>query len=144
MGKRINVRAKGHTFERFVAGCMRAVGYTKAHRQLEFQINNAHGIDIAETGRYKIQCKKTAKYVPMNTINEVKGKGDDIAVLIAAGDGEPPLVTMFLADWLELVGNNIADTNTLPIDSVLVIREVKEGKYSSKAETKADKEEGAA
>lgn len=133
--KRINVRAKGHTFERFVASCMRAVGYTKAHRQLEFQINNAHGIDIAETGRYKIQCKKTKTYVPMNTIEEVKGKDGDVAVLIAAGDTEPPLVTMYLADWLELVSNNIHDHNTFMCGGktgLSLINEVKKGLHSSK------------
>jgi desulfoferrodoxin (superoxide reductase-like protein) len=105
----INVRQKGHSFERFVARLMQYVGYLKAHRQLEFQINNALGIDIAEAGRYKIQCKKTKKYVPLNTINEVKAKGDDIPVLIAAGDNEPPLVVMHLADWLELVSGNAFD-----------------------------------
>lgn len=106
---KINVRQKGHSFERFVARLMQYVGYTKAHRQLEFQINNALGIDIAETGRFKIQCKKTKKYVPLNTINEVKAKANDIPVLIAAGDGEPPLVVMHLADWLELVSGNAFD-----------------------------------
>lgn len=104
---RINVRQKGHSFERYVARLMQFIGYEKAHRQLEFQINNAHGIDIAETGLYKIQCKKTKKYVPMSTINEVKVMSpNDIPVLIAAGDSEPPLVTMFLEDWLELVSSS--------------------------------------
>lgn len=105
----INVRAKGHSFERYIARLMQYVGYAQAQRQLEYQINQAQGIDLAGTGRYKIQCKKTKKYVPLNTINEVKAKGDDIPVLIAAGDGEPPLVTMRLEDWLELVSGNAFD-----------------------------------
>jgi len=126
MSKRINVRAKGFAFERYIAAAMRMIGYTKAHRQLEFQINNALGIDIAETGRYKIQCKKTKKYVPMNTINEVKYKGDEIPVLIAAGDGEPPLVTMRLEDWLELVSKNFLDVNTTVMDRVDVIEGLKD------------------
>jgi hypothetical protein len=120
--KRINVRAKGYGFERFIAAAMRMVGYTKAHRQLEFQINNALGIDIAETGRYKIQCKKTKKYVPMNTINEVKFKGDEMPVLIAAGDGEPPLVTMRLEDWLYIVSFNLDDLNTSVMTKAEVIK----------------------
>ena len=111
---KINVRQKGFAFERYIAACMRLIGYTKAHRQLEFQINNALGIDLAETGRYKIQCKKTKKYVPMNTINEVQAKGDDIPVLIAAGDGEPPLVTMRLEHWLALVGSDLHNETTKP------------------------------
>lgn len=128
--KRIDVRQKGHSFERFIANLMKAIGYTKAHRQLEFQINNALGIDIAETGRYKIQCKKTKKYVPMSTINEVKTKGDDIAVLIAAGDNEPPLVTMFLNDWLYLVGANVFDLQAKSVNSdriEILIKKVKAG-----------------
>ena len=108
----INVRAKGHTFERYIGACMRLIGYSKAHRQLEFQINNAKGIDLAETGHYKIQCKKTKKYVPMNTINEVKYEPGETPILIAAGDGEPPLVTMHLADWLYLVGADINNEET--------------------------------
>ncbi len=117
MKKRINVRAKGHTFERYIAAAMRMIGYDKAHRQLEFQINNALGIDIAGTGRYKIQCKKTKKYVPMSTINEVKFKDDEIPVLIAAADGLRPLVTMHFEDWLSLVSGNVQDIYTSTHDN---------------------------
>jgi hypothetical protein len=109
----INVRRKGLAFERYIAAAMRMIGYSKAHRQLEFQINNALGIDLAETGRYKIQCKKTKRYVPMNTINEVKAKPNEIPVLIAAGDGEPPLVTMHLSHWLHLVSNDLYNNDTI-------------------------------
>ena len=136
MKKRINVRAKGHTWERYIANLFKAIGYSKAHRQLEFQINNALGIDIAETGRYKIQCKKTAKYVPMNTINEVKHKGDEIPILIAAGNSEPPLVTMHLHDFLELVSNNISDQNVLVrnrSEVLEIIKRVKAGGANERA-----------
>lgn len=136
MSKRINVRQKGHAFERYIANLFKAIGYSKAHRQLEFQINNALGIDIAETGRYKIQCKKTAKYVPMNTINEVKHKGDEIPVLIAAGDNEPPLVTMHLHDFLELVSCNTLDPYPLvrtKAEVEALIKRVKAGGTSERA-----------
>lgn len=121
-------RRKGHSFERYIARLMRGIGYEKAGRQLEYQANNANGIDLADTGRYKIQLKKTKKYVPMTAIEEVRGKNDDIAVLIAAGDSQPPLVVMYLPDWLELVSNNMTDMNTKPMSSDSVqklIREVK-------------------
>lgn len=108
---KINVRQKGHAFERFIAKVFRDLGYDKAHRQLEFQINNAHGIDLAETGRYAIQCKKTKKYVPMNTIQEVKCSDDQVPVLIAAGDNQEPLVTIPLWAFMELELLRLGDIN---------------------------------
>jgi len=88
-------RTKGYSFERYVAQVMRLAGFKDAKRQLEYQIDTAQGIDLEHTGPFKIQCKKTKKYVSMNTIKEVKLKGpDDIPVLIAAGDGQEPLVTI--------------------------------------------------
>lgn len=136
--KRINVRQKGHSFERYIAAAMRMIGYSKAHRQLEFQINNALGIDLAETGPYKIQCKKTKKYVPMNTINEVKAKEGEIPVLIAAGDGEPPLVTMHLEHWLYLVSHDLAnpDTNPMMPQAIKVnLGHIRKGHQSGKEES---------
>ncbi len=135
--KRINVRQKGHAFERYIAAAMRMIGYSKAHRQLEFQINNALGIDLAETGPYKIQCKKTKKYVPMNTINEVKAKEGEIPVLIAAGDGEPPLVTMHLEHWLYLVSNDISNHDTI----IRSLGYIETGLYDIKNGGKCGKEE---
>jgi hypothetical protein len=134
----INVRRKGLAFERYIAAAMRMIGYSKAHRQLEFQINNALGIDLAETGPYKIQCKKTKKYVPMNTINEVKAKEGEIPVLIAAGDGEPPLVTMHLEHWLYLVSHDLAnpDTNPLMPQAIKVnLGHIRKGHQSGKEES---------
>lgn len=114
---KINVRQKGHSFERFIAKVFRHLGYDKAHRQLEFQINNAHGIDIAESGIYAIQCKKTKKYVPMNTIQEVKYKAGQIPMLIAAGDNEEPLVTIPLWAFIALekssLGVSASDIETV-------------------------------
>jgi hypothetical protein len=49
----------------------------------------------------------------MNTINEVKAKPNEIPVLIAAGDGEPPLVTMHLSHWLHLVSNDLYNNDTI-------------------------------
>lgn len=88
-------RTKGHSFERYIASVFRLMGFNEAKRQLEYQIDTAQGIDLANTGPFKVQCKKTKRYVPLNTIKEVKCKGpEDVPILIAAGDNQEPLVTM--------------------------------------------------
>lgn len=119
-------RTKGHSFERFIARLFQFVGYTQAQRQLEYQVNQAQGIDLANTGRYKVQCKKTKKYVPLSTINEIKYKDGDVPVLIAAGDNEPPLAVLRLEDFLELVSSNV-------IDDEIYHREVQDS-YAVRAE----------
>lgn len=91
-------RTKGHTFERLIANVFKACGFPDAQRQLEYQANQAQGIDLAGTGAFRVQCKKTKTYVPLNTINEVKIKDpfSEIPVLVAAGDNLKPLVTIEL------------------------------------------------
>jgi hypothetical protein len=120
-----SARTKGHSFERFIARLFQFVGYTGAQRQLEYQINQAQGIDLANTGRYKIQCKKTKKYVPLSTINEIKYKDGDVPVLIAAGDAEPPLAVMRLEDFLELVSADAFNMDVTSVSSADVIKEIK-------------------
>lgn len=98
-------RTKGHSFERYIAKCFRAFGFPNAQRQLEYQINQAQGIDLSGTAEFKVQCKKTKKYVSLNTINEVNidDRCVSIPVLIAAGDNQEPLVTIPLDAFFYLV-----------------------------------------
>lgn len=97
-------RTKGHSFERLIARYFQFCGYPKAQRQLEYQIDQAQGIDLANTGHFKIQCKKTKKYVSINTIQEVKLKEpDDCPVLIAQGDRQEPMAVLPLDHFLTLV-----------------------------------------
>ena len=82
-----SARRKGHQFERDVAIKLREI-FPAAKRQLEYQIDDCVGVDIANTGRYKIQCKKLKKYAPITAIDEIKCDEHlgDIPVLITAGD----------------------------------------------------------
>ncbi len=110
-----HARNKGFNFERYIAKCFRAIGFTDAQRQLEYQANTVHGVDLANTGIFKIQCKKTKAYVSINTINEVKLKKpkEEIPVLITAGNGLEPMCVLPLDCFLMLVDNAHMGTDTL-------------------------------
>jgi len=106
MGGR-SARNKGFGFERFIAKCFRSIGFSEAQRQLEYQANTVHGVDLSGTGIFKIQCKKTKAYVSINTINEVKLKNPktEVPVLITAGNGLQPMCVLPLDCFLMLVDN---------------------------------------
>lgn len=97
-------RKKGHQFERDVAIALRAV-YPKARRHLEYQDAEANGVDLVETGPFKIQCKKYKTYAPLSAIKEVNCERElgDIPVLVTAGDGEEPLAALPFGDFLTLI-----------------------------------------
>ena len=80
-------RTKGHSFERLIAKALRVV-FKSARRQLEYQIDDCLGVDLAETGPYRIQCKRFKGYAPISAIEEIKCNEElgDIPVLITQGD----------------------------------------------------------
>lgn len=101
-------RRKGHTFERDLAIMLRP-WFPKARRQLEFQKDCALGVDLAETGRFKFQCKKLKKYAPISTMDEIQCDRDllgDIPVLVTAADNLPAMVVMHLDDFLAILPKN--------------------------------------
>jgi len=67
-----NNRAKGHQFERDISNELKGVGYPEARRQLEYHASDAKGVDIQNTGRYKVQCKNTKKYIPPRTLKDIE------------------------------------------------------------------------
>jgi transposase len=101
-------RTKGHDFERLVAIQFREV-YPDARRHLEYHRMDATGIDLINTGPYKVQCKKYQKYAPLSCIEEVQCNRDKghIPVLVTAGDGLEPLAALPLSEFLRLIA--IAD-----------------------------------
>lgn len=97
-------RTKGHSFEREVAIALRLV-FPKARRQLEYHENDCKGIDIADTGPYKIQCKRGRKYASLSAIKEVQADEmfGEIPILITKGDNERILVAMPFKEFLSLI-----------------------------------------
>ena len=95
-------RTKGHNFEREVARTFRSL-FPKSYRVLEYQSNNANGIDV-EAGPFNIQCKRSAKSVPMNKINEIKPDENKIPLLVSKVDRQDAMVTIKLDDFMRLCG----------------------------------------
>lgn len=95
-------RRKGHGFEREIAIKLRHI-FPNARRHLEYQDQEANGVDLAETGPLQIQCKKLKKYAPLTAIQEIKFDPIGIPVLVTAADREPILIAMHLNDFLPML-----------------------------------------
>lgn len=93
-------RTKGHSFEREIAIQLREV-FPEAKRHLEFQADEAaHGVDLVNTGKLGIQCKRMKKYASLSKIKEVK-RG--IPALVTKGDREEILIALPLKDFIEIL-----------------------------------------
>lgn len=97
-------RMKGASFEREIAKALRFV-FPNALRHLEFQVDNAIGIDIDNTGVYKIQCKRGRKYASLSAIEEVTCDEmfGDIPVLVTKGDNKRILVALPFEAFMDLL-----------------------------------------
>jgi hypothetical protein len=99
------VRKKGHQFERDIAIALRSV-FPDARRHLENHKDDAaKGIDIVNTGYYRIQCKRMRKPAPLSAIKQVKCDEltGDVPVLITQGDLDRILVALPFEEFLRLV-----------------------------------------
>ncbi len=97
-------RAKGHSFERWVAEQMRRI-YPEARRLLEYQAEEANGVDLQNTGRYLIQCKRNRKYAPLSAIEEIQicPIEGGTPVLVTKGDGKTPLAVLPFEEFIRLL-----------------------------------------
>ena len=86
---------KGKAFEREVAQLLGHI-YPEAKRHLEFQADEAaSGVDLSNTGPFKIQCKNYQNYVSVSTIFEVKLLEEgDIPVLLTKGNRLPTMAVL--------------------------------------------------
>lgn len=97
-------RQKGHSFERFVANALQKI-FPDARRQLEYQTSEAKGYDIANTGKYFIQCKRNRKYASLKMLEQVQicPIEGGVPVLVTKGDGKEPLACIPFSQFLELL-----------------------------------------
>lgn len=101
----INGRTKGHEFERNMAIEFRdRLYYRNARRQLEYQIDDCKGVDLKETGKFRVQCKRGKKYANINAIQEIEAEPDTIPLLITKADWEPVMVALTFDDFCALIG----------------------------------------
>jgi len=94
-------RTKGHSFEREIAIALRPI-FPDACRQLEYQ--EGLGVDLTNTGRLRIQCKRYKKYASLSAIEEADN-GTDIPMLVTKGDRKKILVALPLEDFLKILEN---------------------------------------
>lgn len=99
-------RRKGHSFERWVANQLKKI-YPQARRHLEYQSSQAFGVDVANCGEYRIQCKRGKKYSSLSAIKEIQlcPIEGGIPVLVTKGDNEQPLACIPFEHFLHLVKN---------------------------------------
>lgn len=97
-------RTKGHSFERWVSKKIRGI-FPQAKRKLEYQTEEAKGIDVENAGPYLIQCKRGKRYASLRAIQEVQIDPIDggIPVLITKGDHQEALAAIPFPHFLELV-----------------------------------------
>lgn len=99
-------RTKGHSFERFIAVALRHI-FPEARRHLEYQDAECFGVDLVNTGHYRIQCKRGRKPASLSAIKEVVADEllGEVPVLITQGDRERVLVALPLEEFIRLLKN---------------------------------------
>lgn len=97
-------RTKGHSFERWVAKEFRKI-FPQARRHLEYQMGEAFGVDVANVGEYRVQCKRGKKYSSVSALKEIQicPIEGGIPVLVTKGDNEIPLAILPFEHFLHLV-----------------------------------------
>ncbi len=97
-------RTKGHSFEREIAIALRRI-FPDCRRHLEYQDAEANGVDLVNTGAYKIQCKRGKKYCSFSAIKEITADEllGEIPVLVTKGDNERVLVALPIEEFIRLL-----------------------------------------
>jgi hypothetical protein len=97
-------RTKGHSFERLIAARLRVV-FPAARRHLEYQDAECYGVDLINTGLYRIQCKRGKKPSPLSALEEVESDEllGEVPVLVTQGDRGRILVALPLEEFIRLL-----------------------------------------
>lgn len=95
-------RTKGHSYEREIANLFKEF-FPEAKRNLTETQTGGQGIDLVNTGEFKVQCKRGRKYAPLTKIKEVNWSEPHIPLLITKGDNEKSMVGLYLEDFKKLL-----------------------------------------
>lgn len=98
-------RTKGHQFERDIAKDFRGLGFDDAKRHLEYQAGEANGVDLSGTGRWRVQCKRYAKYTNPSRIEEIQDSGDGIPLLITKADHKKAIACLYWSDLMKILSD---------------------------------------
>lgn len=83
---------------------MRVV-FPEARRLLEYNAQDANGVDLQGTAHFRFQCKKLKTYASVNTIDEIQCSRDlgEVPVLVTAADNKPAMAILSFDDFLDLI-----------------------------------------
>ena len=97
-------RVKGRAFEQEIARRFRVV-FKDAKRHLEFQTQEAHGVDLDNTGVYRVQCKRGRRYASLSAMKEICYAPElgEVPVLVTQGDHQDVLAVLPFEDFLRLL-----------------------------------------
>lgn len=96
-------RKKGHDYEREIANRFRLAGWLHAKRHLEFQQAECKGYDLDGTDPFRIQCKCTSTYVPINTIQDIHPSPTTTPLLISKPDVGRAVAVLYLDDLMRIL-----------------------------------------
>ncbi len=79
--------------------------FAECRRHLEYQDAEANGVDLVNTGHYKIQCKRGRKYSNPSAIKEITWDElfGEVPVLVTKGDHERPLAILPFEELIRLI-----------------------------------------
>lgn len=101
----VDSREKGKRYERELAALLRAAGYPDAHRTAQYQGNSGKAYDIEGVPGIAIEAKHREKMALYDwiaqAVRDSEGSGL-LPVVMHRRNNSETLVTMRLADWLEV------------------------------------------
>jgi len=100
-----NGNKSGKVFERHIANEFKDLGWVDAKRHLEYQIQEAMGIDLDNTDPFDVQCKNRIDYclAGIDEISTVNSKGKRYRLLITNKKGRyPVLAVMYTEEFDDL------------------------------------------
>lgn len=79
--------------------------FPKCRRHLEYQDCEANGVDLVETGFYRIQCKRGRKWSSISAIEEVTADEmlGEVPVLVTQGDHKRILAVIPFEEFMRLI-----------------------------------------
>lgn len=98
-------RNKGGTFEREICAILRdELGDDSIRRNLsQTRGGAAEGSDIS-VGRFSIECKRRASIAVYEWLEQaMRDAGPQTPLVIARGDGKPPIVIMYLGHFIPIM-----------------------------------------
>lgn len=96
-------RNKGANYEREIARQLRAI-FPNAERNVT-ETQHGQGIDLVNTGKLDIQCKRYRKPAAISKIHEVPKAEGRVAVLVTRGDRDESFAVLRLSDFIKILND---------------------------------------